>query len=243
MSYVQKNRETSWGRKHLKKIVVLLLVFVTVAAFEILRLDQYLTLSFLKSSHHYFTALYEQHRIPVIAAYMALYILVTSFSLPGAVILTIAGGALFGRLAGTFIVSFASTVGATLACVVSRFILRDWVQSRFGKRLRTVNEGVEREGAFYLFTLRLIPIFPFWLINLVMGLTRMPVRTFYWVSQIGMLPGTLVYVNAGRELAKIDSLSGILSPGLIFSFALLGLFPIVTKKALELYSSKKRKIP
>jgi uncharacterized membrane protein YdjX (TVP38/TMEM64 family) len=231
------------GRKHLKKIVVLLLIFITVAAFKIFHLDQYLTLSFMKSSHHRFTALYEQHRIPVIAAYMAVYVLVTSFSLPGAVILTLVGGALFGLLAGTFIVSFASTIGATLACVVSRFMLRDWVQSKFCQRLRTVNEGVEREGAFYLFTLRLIPIFPFWLINLVMGLTRMPVRTFYWVSQIGMLPGTLVYVNAGKELAKIDSLSGVLSPGLIVSFVLLGLFPIVTKKVLALYSSRKHKIP
>jgi uncharacterized membrane protein YdjX (TVP38/TMEM64 family) len=238
----QKGQETSRGRKHLKKIFVLLLIFVAVAALKIFHLDQYLTLSFVKSSHHRLTALYEQHRIPVIAAYMAVYILATSFSLPGAAILTLAGGALFGILAGTIIVSFSSTIGATLACVVSRFILRDWVQSRFGQRLRTVNKGVESEGAFYLFTLRLIPILPFWLINLVMGLTRMPVKTFYWVSQIGMLPGTLVYVNAGRELGRIDSLSGILSPGLIVSFVLLGLFPIVAKKAVALYSSKKRKI-
>jgi uncharacterized membrane protein YdjX (TVP38/TMEM64 family) len=177
----------------------------------------------------------------VITTYTVVYILVTSLSLPGAAIMTLAGGALFGLLTGTVVVSIASTIGATLACFVSRFILRDWVQRKFGDKLKAVNEGIEREGAFYLFTLRLIPLFPFWLINLVMGLTNMPLRTFYWVSQVGMLAGTIVYVNAGRELARIDSLSGILSPGLILSFVLLGLFPIVAKKLLSLYRSKQKK--
>jgi len=139
------------------------------------------------------------------------------------------------------IVSFASTIGATLACFVSRFILRDWIQSKFGDKLETINQGIDREGAFYLFTLRLIPVFPFWLINLVMGLTKIPLKTFFWVSQVGMLAGTLVYVNAGKELAKIDSLSGILSPGLIMSFVFLGLLPITTKKVLALYRSRKEK--
>ena len=139
------------------------------------------------------------------------------------------------------IVSFASSIGATLACIVSRFILRDWVQAKFGNRLKTVNDGIEKEGAFYLFTLRLIPIFPFWLINLLMGLTKMPLRRFYWVSQVGMLPATIVYVNAGKELAKIESLSGILSPGLIISFAALGIFPLVAKKILSLYRKKRLK--
>jgi uncharacterized membrane protein YdjX (TVP38/TMEM64 family) len=170
---------------------------------------------------------------------MLIYILVTSLSLPGAVVMTLAGGALFGLLTGTVVVSFASTIGATVACFVSRFVLRDWVQGKFGAKLKTVNEGIEKEGAFYLFTLRLIPVFPFWLINLVMGLTKMPLKTFYLTSQVGMFPGTIVYVNAGKELAKVDSLSGILSPGLIFSFVLLGLFPIITKKLLALYRSKK----
>jgi uncharacterized membrane protein YdjX (TVP38/TMEM64 family) len=171
---------------------------------------------------------------------MLIYILVTSLSLPGAVVMTLAGGALFGLVRGTVIVSFASTIGATLACLVSRFILRDWVQGKFGDKMKTVNDGIEREGPFYLFTLRLIPIFPFWMINLVLGLTKMPLRTFYWVSQAGMLPGTIVYVNAGKELAKIDSLSGILSPGLIISFVLLGLLPLVTKKAIAWYNPKGR---
>jgi uncharacterized membrane protein YdjX (TVP38/TMEM64 family) len=170
---------------------------------------------------------------------MAIYILVTSLSLPGAAVMTLAGGALFGLVVGTVVVSFSSTIGATLACFAARFILRDWIQKKFGDKLKTVNEGVEKEGALYLFTVRLIPVFPFWLINLVMGLTSMPLKTFYWVSQVGMLAGTIVYVNAGKELGKIDSLSGILSPTLILSFVLLGLFPIITKKLLGIYKKKK----
>ncbi|MDP2157726.1 MAG: TVP38/TMEM64 family protein, partial [Nitrospirota bacterium] len=141
-------------------------------------------------------------------------------------------GALFGLLTGTVIISFASSIGATLACFVSRYLLRDWVQKKFGDRLSVIDRGITEDGAFYLFTLRLIPVFPFFVINLLMGLTKMPLKTFYWVSQLGMLAGTVVYVNAGKELGKIDSLKGILSPGLIISFVLLGLFPIVTKKLM-----------
>jgi uncharacterized membrane protein YdjX (TVP38/TMEM64 family) len=172
---------------------------------------------------------------------MAVYIVATSLSLPGAAVLTLAGGALFGLLVGTVVVSFASTIGATLACFVSRFILQNWVQNRFGHRLASVNQGIEQEGAFYLFTLRLVPLFPFWMINLVMGLTRMKLRTFFWVSQVGMLPGTLVYVNAGQELGRIDSLGGILSPGLILSFVLLGVFPLATKKIMAWYRARQNK--
>jgi uncharacterized membrane protein YdjX (TVP38/TMEM64 family) len=170
---------------------------------------------------------------------MAIYILVTALSLPGAAVMTLAGGALFGLLTGSLVVSFASTIGATLACFASRFLLRDWVQARFGEKLKAVNEGIEKEGAFYLFTLRLIPIFPFFVINLVMGLTKMPLMKYYWVSQIGMLPATVVYVNAGRELSKIESLSGILSPRLLISFALLGLFPLVAKRLIVAYRSRR----
>ena len=230
-------------KKIAKKIAVIIAVIGLVAIFKVLGLEQYLTLSYVKASQAKFSALYAGHRLMVIAAYMVIYILVTSLSLPGAAIMTLAGGALFGLLTGIVVVSFASTIGATLACFASRFILRDWVQRRFGDKLKAVNEGIKREGAFYLFTLRLIPLFPFWLINLVMGLTKMPLRTFYWVSQVGMLAGTIVYVNAGRELARIDSLSGILSPGLILSFVLLGLFPIAAKKLLSLYKSKQEKFP
>jgi uncharacterized membrane protein YdjX (TVP38/TMEM64 family) len=169
---------------------------------------------------------------------MGTYIAVTALSLPGAAVLTLAGGGLFGLMVGTIAVSFASTIGATLACLVSRFLLREWVQSKFGDRLATINSGIEKEGAFYLFSLRLVPIFPFFVINLVMGLTRMRLSTFFWVSQIGMLAGTMVYVNAGKELAKIDSLSGIMSPGVLISFVVLGLFPITVKKILSLYQTK-----
>ena len=145
---------------------------------------------------------------------------------------------MFGFWVGVVIVSFASTIGATIACFVARFLLRDWVQNKFGEKLTAMNKGIAREGAFYLFSLRLVPIFPFFVINLAMGLTPMKLATFYWVSQIGMLPGTIVYINAGKELGRIESLSGILSPGLIISFALLGIFPIAVKKILYLYKRK-----
>lgn len=227
--------------KIIQKIVLVLALSSLVGAFFLFDLGQYLSLDYIKDSQQRFQALYTEKTVTVIAVYMGVYILATSLSLPGAAIMTLAGGALFGLMVGTVMVSFASTIGATLACVVSRFVLQDWVQRRFGHRLVAVNQGIEKEGAFYLFTLRLVPIFPFWMINLVMGLTRMKLRTFFWVSQIGMLPGTLVYVNAGRELGRIDSLGGILSPGLIFSFVLLGIFPLATKKIMAWYRSRQDK--
>ncbi len=219
----------------LRKIILVAAIVALVVLFKVFGLEQYFSLSYLRASRDTFAQLYVQHRVAVIVAYMLIYIAATALSLPGATVLTLAGGALFGLAAGTVIISFASTIGATLACLVARFVLRDWVQKRFGDKLAAINRGIEREGAFYLFTLRLIPAFPFFVINLAMGLTRMPLRTFYWVSQLGMLPGTLVYVNAGKELGRIDSLSGILSPGLLVSFALLGLFPISVKKIMGWY--------
>jgi uncharacterized membrane protein YdjX (TVP38/TMEM64 family) len=227
--------------KSVQKIVLALVLSALVGAFFLFDLGQYLSLDYIKDSQQRFQALYTEKTAMVIAVYMGVYILVTSLSLPGAAIMTLAGGALFGLVVGTVVVSFASTIGATLACVASRFVLQDWVQRRFGQRLDTINQGIEREGAFYLFTLRLVPLFPFWMINLVMGLTRMKLRTFFWVSQVGMLPGTLVYVNAGRELGRIDSLGGILSPGLIFSFVLLGIFPLATKKIMAWYRARQSK--
>jgi len=205
-------------------------------------LGRFLSLSYVKSSQTSFVGLYAQNRALVIGIYMAVYILVTALSLPGAAVMTLAGGALFGLWVGTIVVSFASTIGATLACFVSRFILRDWVQNKFKDKLETINRGIEKEGAFYLFTMRLIPAFPFFVINLVMGLTRMRLFTFYWVSQVGMLAGTIVYVNAGKELGKIDSLSGILSPSLIISFVILGLFPIGVKKLMGWYRLNEKSI-
>jgi len=219
----------------LKKIILAAVGICLIALFFYLDWGQYLTLVYIKESQSRFQELYAHNRLTVITAYMGIYILVTALSLPGAVILTLAGGALFGLPVGTVVVSFASTIGASLACLVARFLLRDWVEKKFGDRLAAVQRGVDREGAFYLFTMRLIPVLPFFVINLVMGLTKMPMRTFFWVSQLGMLAGTVVYVNAGRELAKIDTLAGILSPRLIFSFALLGLFPLAVKKMLIFY--------
>ncbi|WP_028572428.1 TVP38/TMEM64 family protein [Desulfonatronum lacustre] len=227
--------------KSIQKIFLILALSALVGAFFLFDLGQFLSLDYIKDSQQRFQTLYAEQTATVIAVYMGVYILVTALSLPGAAIMTLAGGALFGLLVGTVVVSFASTIGATLACFVSRFVLQDWVQRRFGQRLVAVNQGIEKEGAFYLFTLRLVPIFPFWIINLVMGLTRMKLRTFFWVSQVGMLPGTLVYVNAGRELGRIDSLGGILSPGLILSFVLLGLFPLATKKIMVWYRTRRNK--
>ena len=233
-------RRCNLDRNLFKKLGLVAAIIIIVIVFWAFDLGRYLTLSNVKGSLEGFKSLYAEHRVLVILIYFVIYVVATSLSLPGAAVLTIAGGALFGFLTGTLIVSFASTIGATLACFVARFLLRDWVQGKFGDKIVKINEGVEKEGALYLFTLRLIPVFPFWIINLVMGLTRMRLWTFYWVSQLGMIAGTMVYINAGKELAKIDSLRGILSPGILISFALLGIFPIAAKKLLALYKKRRR---
>jgi pyruvate/2-oxoglutarate dehydrogenase complex dihydrolipoamide dehydrogenase (E3) component/uncharacterized membrane protein YdjX (TVP38/TMEM64 family) len=204
-----------------------------VAAFFAFDLQQYLTLESLQARRDDFNALKEQSPWLVAGTAFATYVLVTALSLPGALVMTLAMGALFGLLWGTLLVSFASTIGATLAFLASRFVLRDSVQRRFGDKLKAINDGVVRDGALYLFTLRMVPVFPFFLINLLMGLTPMKTRTFYWVSQVGMLAGTLVFVNAGTQLAQLESLSGILSPALLFSFALLGVFPMIANKFIQ----------
>ena len=229
-------------KKLLQRLLIVAAIIIVVILFKVLDLGQYLSLDYLKTSQDKFTQIYTSHRLPVIASYMAIYIVVTALSLPGAAVMTLAGGAMFGFWIGVLVVSFASTIGATLACFVARFLLRDWVQNRFGEKLSRMNKGIEKEGAFYLFSLRLVPIFPFFVINLAMGLTPMKLWTFYWVSQIGMFPGTMVYVNAGKELGQIESLSSILSPGLIISFVILGLFPITVKKLLYLYKKKTGKL-
>src|SRR3989339_802769 len=198
------------SRKIVQKIIIGCVVVLGIAVFRYFDVGQYLSLDYLKASQAKFLELYLENRLLVVAAYMGIYIVVTALSLPGAAVLTLAGGGLFGLVIGTVAVSIASTIGATLACLVSRFLLREWVQNKFGDKLATINNGIEKEGAFYLFSLRLVPIFPFFVINLLMGLTRMRLFTFFWVSQIGMLAGTIVYVNAGKELAKIEFLSGIM---------------------------------
>ena len=214
----------------------LLLLFAIAAAaglFFALDLGHYLSLDWLKAQQAAIAAYRADHPLAAVAAYFALYVAVTALSLPGAALMTLAGGAVFGLLWGTLIVSFASSIGATLAFLASRFLLRDWVMARFGRRLAAIDAGVRKEGAFYLFTLRLVPVFPFFLVNLLLGLTAMKARTFYWVSQLGMLAGTVVYVNAGTQLARIDSLAGIVSPGLLLSFALLGVFPLIANRIVE----------
>ena len=225
----------------MKKLFLVLLMVLAVSLFFYFDLNELLTLDGMKASLSTFEAWRASSPLLAAGLYFLIYVLVTALSLPGAAIMTLAGGALFGLLTGTIIISFASSVGALLAFLVSRYVLRDTVHAKFdGERLRAINAGIKRDGAFYLFTLRLIPAFPFFLINLLMGLTAIRAVTFYWVSQLGMLAGTIVYVNAGTQLAQLDSLSGILSPALLFSFALLGLFPLLAKKAVALI--KRRRI-
>ncbi len=211
------------------KILVVTAVAAAVGVFYIFDLGQYLTLEFFQAQQDAIDRFTQENTALAVGGFFGLYVLVTALSIPGAAIMTLAGGAIFGLLWGTIIVSFASTLGATLAFLVGRFLFRDAVQKRFGAHLNAVNEGVERDGALYLFLLRLVPAFPFFIINLVMALTPMKVVTFFLVSQLGMLPGTIVYVNAGTQIAQIDSLGGILSPQLIGAFILLGLFPFIAR--------------
>jgi uncharacterized membrane protein YdjX (TVP38/TMEM64 family) len=219
-------------------MLILLTIVVLIALFFLLDLQRFLTLSQLKQRQDAFQQFYAGNQLLTLGAYFFIYVVVTALSLPGATIMTLAGSALFGFLPALIVVSFASSIGATLAFLVSRFLLRDWVQKRFHERLQALNDGIEKEGGFYLFTLRLVPIFPFFMINLVMGLTPIRTLTFYWVSQLGMLAGTAVYVNAGTQLGQIESLSGILSPGLLLSFALLGVFPLIARRSVRYIQSK-----
>ena len=222
-----------------KKIALLGVIVAAIFSFFYFDLNSYLTLQGMKDSLDTFQSQIAQNPVLSIGVFFAIYVAVTALSLPGAAILTLAAGALFGLVQGLVIVSFASSVGATLAFLVSRFILRDTVRNKFKEKLQKIDEGVEKQGAFYLFTLRLVPVFPFFLINLLMGLTSLKTRTFYWVSQVGMLAGTAVYVNAGTQLAQIDSLSGIVSPGLIFSFVLLGIFPWIAKAIVAVVNRRR----
>jgi uncharacterized membrane protein YdjX (TVP38/TMEM64 family) len=230
------NKKTETNKTKILFIAILLIVVSSILYFD---LHKYLSFETLKSSQEIFQTYYDQNPYLTIGIYLAVYILATALSLPGATVLTLAGGALFGLGTGLLAVSFASTIGATLAFIGCRYLLRDWVIEKFGNKLKKLNEGIEKEGSFYLFTLRLVPVFPFFVINLAMGLTPISTAKFFFVSQLGMLPGTAVYVNAGTQLAKLDSLEGILSPGLLGSFALLGVFPFIAKRVIE-YFQKKR---
>lgn len=211
-----------------KKLLVGVLL-VGLIIFLGINFGQYLTLDNAKAQQAALGEFISDHFAVAALSYFVAYVAITAFSIPGAAVVTLLGAALFGFWTSLILVSFASTIGATLAFLSSRYLLRDWVQSKFSDKMTTINQGVERDGAFYLFSLRLIPVFPFFLINLLMGLTPISVLRFYLVSQLGMLPGTAVYLNAGTQLAQIDSLSGIVSPAVLASFVLLGLFPIVVK--------------
>ena len=221
------------------RLLLLVVVAALVAAYFAFDLGQYLSLDYFKSQQAAIESYRASHPWETALVFFLVYVAVTGLSLPGAALMTLVGGAIFGLLPGTLIISFASTIGATLAFIVARFLLRDGVQRRFGDRLGAINAGIAKDGPFYLFTLRLVPIFPFFVVNLVMALTPLRTSTFYWVSQLGMLPATLVYVNAGREIGRIDSLSGILSPGLLLSFLLLGIFPLIAKKAVAFVKARR----
>ena len=223
----------------MKRSLLILLIAALIAAFFSFDLQHTLTLEGLKGSLEQAQARLASDPLLVAGSFFIAYVIVTGLSLPGAAVMSLGGGALFGLLWGTIIVSFASSIGATLAFLVSRFVLRDAVQTRFADRLSTINEGIEKNGAFYLFTLRLVPIFPFFLINLLMGLTPIRTVTFYAVSQIGMLAATVVFINAGTQLAQLERLSDVLSPTLLASFVLLGIFPLLAKKVVAIIQNRR----
>jgi uncharacterized membrane protein YdjX (TVP38/TMEM64 family) len=227
------------GRRTLFFLALFLAAVAAVTAYFALDLGQYFTLDYLKARQHAFQAYRAARPLQAIGLFFGVYVLFTSLALPGAALLSLAGGALFGLLAGTLIVSFASTIGATCAFLISRHFLRDWTRRHFRKQAELIDANVARDGAFYLLSLRLMPLFPFTLKNLLVGLTSIPTWTYYWVSQLGMLPATLAYVNAGTQLSGIDSLSDILSPAVLASFAALGLMPLAARMVLKLYKVRK----
>lgn len=216
----------------MKKALLVLILVGAVAAYFLFDLGEYLSLESFKARQTEIVAAKDANPLLYVAGFFLLYVGVTGLSIPGAAIMSLVAGALFGLVSGTIIVSFASAIGATLAFLSSRYLLRDWVQDKFGERLRAIDDGLAKDGAFYLFTLRLIPVFPFFVINLLMGLTRIKTVTFFWVSQLGMLAATIVFVNAGTQISQIESTSGLLSPTLIGSFVALALFPWAAKALL-----------
>ncbi|WP_165311680.1 TVP38/TMEM64 family protein [Vibrio ziniensis] len=220
--------------------LILGLILITLIVVMGTEFSQYLTLEYAKTQQAALSQYIDQNLVFSAIAYFIAYIVITALSIPGAAVVTLLGAALFGFWFSLILVSFASTIGATLAFLSSRYLLRNWIQHRFSDNLSAINKGVAQDGAFYLFTLRLIPVFPFFLINLLMGLTPISTTRYYLVSQLGMLPGTAVYLNAGTQLADIDTLSGILSPSVLLSFALLGIFPFLAKQVLT--KLKKRTI-
>lgn len=222
-----------------RALAVLAIAAALAAAFVYFHLGRFLSLDELQAQRQALAALRAAHPWAFALAYFSAYVVVAGLSLPGALVMTLAGGALFGLVWGTLLVSFASTAGACLAFLASRFVLRGWLEARYGQALRAIDAGVARDGAFYLFSLRLIPVFPFFVVNLLFGLTPLRLRTYAWVSQLGMLPATLLYVNAGTQLARLHSLHGILSPALLASLALLGVFPLGARKSLDMLQARR----
>jgi uncharacterized membrane protein YdjX (TVP38/TMEM64 family) len=221
------------------KIGILLLLLAFVAVFFALDLTRYASLEFIKSQQQALQQYHAQHPLITLAIFALAYITVTALSLPAAAALTLLGGALFGFVTGLIVISFASTIGATLAFLTARFLLKDFVQKKYGKHLGRINEGFAREGAFYLFALRLVPVIPFFMVNILMAFVPIQTHTFYIVSQAGMLAGTAVYVYAGTALGNISAFSDIVSPRLALAFALLGFFPLAAKKALDFLRTRK----
>ncbi|MUK31489.1 TVP38/TMEM64 family protein [Aliivibrio fischeri] len=211
-----------------KKLILLLILLASFAVVYV-NFGHLLTLEQVKAFHQNVQNDIQANLFVYSAVYFISYVVITALSIPGAAVVTLLGAALFGFWWSLLLVSFASTIGATIAFLSSRYLLREWVDSKFKDKLVAINDGVEKDGAFYLLTLRLIPVFPFFLINLLMGLTKISVGRFYLFSQLGMLPGTMVYLNAGTQLSEITSLSGLISPQILGSLALLGLFPIIIK--------------
>ncbi len=224
-----------------KKIALIILFIIVIALFLSLDLGQYLNLAYVKSKQDAIDSYYALNPISTGLIFFISYILVTGVSLPGAGIMTLAAGAIFGVVWGTIIVSFGSVIGATIAFLVARYLFHDYVQEKFGNHLEPINKGIRKEGDLYLFTIRFVPIFPFFIVNNLMALTPIKTINFALVSQIGMLLPTIIFVNAGTQLAKIESPGDVLSPELILSFALLGIFPLLAKKILVYVKKKQHK--
>ncbi len=221
----------------MKKKIIGILVIVLILTVGYFLKDQ-LSLENVKAQQELLDTYITKNLTSSMLFYFLFYVSITALSIPGAAVITLLGAALFGFWQSLLLVSFASTIGATVAFLSSRYLLKDWVQTKFGDKLSVINKGIEEEGVFYLFTLRLIPIMPFFLINILFGLTNLKANRFYVVSQLGMLPGTAVYLNAGNQLSEIETLSGILSPQILISFALLGLFPLISKKIIQFLKKK-----
>ena len=220
---------------HKGKLVLIGIIILLVAGFFIFDLHHYVTLENLKIQQQRFQELNQQNPFSTKALFFLAYVAVAALSLPGATIMTLAAGAFFGVLGGSILVSFASTIGATLAMLAARYLFQDVLQEKYATRLQTINNGIAKEGGFYLFTIRLIPVIPFFVVNLVMGLTKLKTSVFALVSQLGMLPATVIYVNAGHQIASIDAVKEILSLPIIISLALLGIFPLLAKKLISVY--------